>query len=115
MKGCIVLASSRELEYKLTVFLPLDEGLGAQGIEPFIDTLMYIMFSDDYLADATWTSEREYWSDYIPKLGADIARSADGVIHRTGVFVIPKAGHSVALEQPEIVNKFIADFISAHS
>ena len=53
MKGCIVLASSRELEYKLTVFLPLDEGLGAQGIEPFIDTLMYIMFSDDYLADAT--------------------------------------------------------------
>ncbi|MEN8626668.1 alpha/beta fold hydrolase [Psychrobacter proteolyticus] len=51
----------------------------------------------------------------MPKLGADIARSADDVIHRTGVFVIPKAGHSVALEQPEIINRYIIDFISSHS
>lgn len=73
------------------------------------------MFSDDYLADATRASEREYWSDHMPKLGADIARSADGVIHRTGVFLIPKAGHLVALEQLEIIDRYIIDFISSHS
>ena len=143
-----------ELEYKLADFSPLVEGLGTQGTEPFIDTLMYIMFGDDYLVDASRASEREYWRDHMLKLGADIARSANGVIHRTGIldeikgckvptlvlageqdhayevplsknitktvangqmFVIPKAGHSVALEQPEIVNRYIADFISAHS
>ena len=154
LKGCIVLGSSGELEYKLADFSPLVEGLSTQGTEPFIDTLMYIMFGDDYLADASRASEREYWREHMLKLEPDIARSADGVIHRTGIldeiegcqvpmlvlageqdhayevplsenivkkvadgkmFVIPKAGHSVALEQPKIVNKFIADFISAHS
>ncbi|MGP9545686.1 alpha/beta fold hydrolase [Psychrobacter sp. AOP7-B1-25] len=154
LKGCIVLGSSGELEYKLADFSPLVEGLGAQGTAPFIDTLMYIMFGDNYLADDSRESEREYWRDHMLKLGTDIARSADGVIHRTGVleelqgckvpmlvlageqdhayevplsenitktvangqmFVIPKAGHSVALEQPEIVNRYIADFISSHS
>lgn len=154
LKGCIALGSSGELEYKLADFSPLVEGLGAQGAEPFIDTLMYIMFGDDYIADASRASEREYWRDHMLKLGPDIARSANGVIHRTGIldelkgckvptlilageqdhayevplsenitntvadgqmFVVPKAGHSAALEQPEIVNKYISDFISAHS
>lgn len=154
LKGCIVLGSSGELEYKLAEFSPLIDGVNAQGTEPFIDTLMYIMFGDDYLADTSRASEREYWRDYMLKLGPDIARSADGVIHRTGIldelkgckvptlvlageqdhayevplsenitntvadgqmFVIPKAGHSVALEQPKIINKYISDFISAHS
>ena len=85
LKGCIVLGSSDELEYKLADFSPLVEGLGAQGTEPFIDTLMYIRFGDDYLADTSRASEREYWRDHILKLGPDIARSADGVIHRTGM------------------------------
>ena len=31
------------------------------------------------------------------------------------MFVILKAGHSVALEQPKIVNEYISDFISEHS
>ncbi|WP_201555511.1 alpha/beta fold hydrolase [Psychrobacter sp. 72-O-c] len=154
LKGCIVLGCSGELEYKLADFSPLIDGVSAQGTEPFIDTLMYIMFGDDYLADPSRATEREHWRDYMLKLGPDIARSAHGVIHRTGVlnelkgckvpmlilageqdhayevplseniaqtvaesqmFVIPKAGHSVALEQPEIVNKYISDFISAHS
>ncbi|WP_367104210.1 alpha/beta fold hydrolase [uncultured Psychrobacter sp.] len=154
LKGCIVLGSSGELEYKLAEFSPLIDGVNVQGTEPFIDTLMYIMFGDDYLADASHASEREYWRNYMLQLGPDIARSAHGVIHRAGVldelkdlkvpllvlageqdhayevplsenivqtvadsemFVVPKAGHSVALEQPEIVNKYIADFIAAHS
>lgn len=154
LKGCIVLGSSGELEYKLSDFSPLIDGVNAQGTEPFIDTLMYIMFGDNYLADASRASEREYWRDHMLKLGPDIARSAHGVIHRTGVldeikdckvpmlilageqdhayevplshniaqtvadsqmFVIPKAGHSVALEQPKIVNEYISDFISEHS
>lgn len=153
LKGCIVLGSSAELEYKLAEFSPLIDGVNAQGTKPFIDTLMYIMFGDDYLADAAQVSEREYWRDYMLQLGPDIARSAHGVIHRAGVldelkdsrvpllilageqdhayevalseniaqtvadsemFVIPKAGHSVALEQPEIVNNYIADFIATH-
>ncbi len=153
LRGCIVLGSSAELEYKLAEFSPLIDGLEAQGTEPFIDTLMYIMFGDDYLADQSRTDEREYWRNSMLDLGTDIARSARGVIHRTGVldelknckvpllvlsgeqdhayeiplseniaqsapdsqmFVVPKAGHSVALEQPEIVNRYIADFISAH-
>jgi pimeloyl-ACP methyl ester carboxylesterase len=28
--------------------------------------------------------------------------------------VIPRAGHSVSLEQPEIVNQYIANFIASH-
>ncbi|MGM8890744.1 alpha/beta fold hydrolase [Psychrobacter sp. 1Y1] len=67
------------------------------------------------MADATRANEREYWSDHMPKLGADISRNADGVIHRTGVFMIPKAGHWVAREQPENINRYIVDFISSHS
>jgi 3-oxoadipate enol-lactonase len=154
LKGCIILGSSGELEYKLADFAPLIEGVKAQGSEPFIDTLMYIMFGDDYLSDASRSSEREQWRNYMMHLGAAISRSAHGVIHRTGVldelegcqvpmlvlageqdhayevplsdnidqtvtgsqiFIIPKAGHSVALEQPEIVNKHITTFISAHA
>ncbi len=151
LKGCIVLGSSGELEYKLADFAPLIDGVNVQGTEPFIDTLMHIMFGDDYLADASRASEREYWRAHMLKLGPDIARSAHGVIHRTGVldelkgckvpmlilageqdhayevplseniaqtvadsqmFVVPKAGHSVALEQPKIVNNYIDDFIA---
>ncbi|WP_367111587.1 alpha/beta fold hydrolase [uncultured Psychrobacter sp.] len=154
LKGCIVLGTSAELEYKLAEFSPLIDGVNAQGTEPFIDTLMYIMFGDDYLAEPSKAEERKYWHNYMLQLGPDIARSAHGVIHRAGVleelkdskvpllilageqdhayevplseniaqtvatsemFVVPKAGHSVALEQPEIVNKYIADFIAAHS
>ncbi len=153
LKGCIVLGSSGELEYKLAEFSPLIDGINKQGTNPFIDTLMFIMFGDDYLADTSRKSERDYWRDYMLKLGPNIARSAHGVIYRKGVldelrgskvpllvlageqdhaysvtlsenmaetavnsqvYVVPKAGHSVALEQPEIVNKYIADFITAH-
>jgi 3-oxoadipate enol-lactonase len=153
VKGCIVLGTSGELEYKLAEFAPLVEGIRAQGTEPFIDTLMYIMFSDAYLADPACKTEREFWRNYMLKLGPDIARSAHGVIHRKGVldelkgckvpllvlageqdhayevplskniaeavhngqlFIVPKAGHSVSLEQPAVVNKHIADFIAAH-
>jgi 3-oxoadipate enol-lactonase len=153
IKGCIVLGSSGELEHKLAEFSPLIDGISKEGTEPFIDTLMYIMFGDDYLADVSRETERNYWRDYMLKLGPNIARSAHGVIHRKGVldelkgskvpllvlageqdhaysvslskniaeavvdsemFVVPKAGHSVALEQPEIVNQYIADFIAAH-
>jgi 3-oxoadipate enol-lactonase len=153
LKGCIVMGSSAELEYKLDEFSPLIEGLSAQGTEPFIDTLMYIMFGDDYLADTSRSSERQYWRDHMLSLGTDIARSARGVIHRAGIldelnnnkvpllvlageqdhayevllskniaqtttasqmFIIPQAGHSVALEQPKIVNHYIAEFITAH-
>ncbi|WP_413520907.1 alpha/beta fold hydrolase [Psychrobacter glacincola] len=153
LKGYIVLGSSGQLEFKLADFSPLIDGVEAQGTEPFIDTLMYIMFGDDYLADASRASEREYWRDHMLKLGPDITRSAHGVIYRTGVldelkgckvpmlvlageqdhayevplseniaqtvadsqmFVVPKARHSVALEQPEIVNEYISNFISEH-
>jgi len=154
LKGCIVLGSSGELEYKLAEFSPLIDGVEANGTEPFIDTLMYIMFGDDYLADSSRASEREQWRDYMVNLGPDISRSAHGVIHRKGVldelkeskvpllvlageqdhayevplseniaqtvadsqmFVVAKAGHSVVLEQPEIVNKYIMDFINKHN
>lgn len=154
LKGCIVLGSSGELEHKLAEFSPLIEGMQAQGTEPFIDTLMYIMFGDDYLADSSRASERDDWRHYMLELGSDIARSAHGVIHRTGVleelkgcttpilvlageqdhayevplseniaravadsqmFIVPKAGHSVALEQPQIVNEHLTEFISAHA
>jgi 3-oxoadipate enol-lactonase len=153
LKGAIILGSSGELEYKLAEFSPLIDGIRAQGTKPFIDTLMFIMFGDDYLADSAANREREYWREYMLKLGSDIASSAHGVIHRSGVldelkgskvpllvlageqdhaysvalseniaktgagnqmYVVPKAGHSVSLEQPKVVNKYIADFISAH-
>ena len=153
IKGCIVLGSSGELEYKLAEFSPLIDGISKQGTEPFIDTLMFIMFGDDYLADTSREAERNYWRDYMLKLGPNIARSAHGVIHRKGILeelkgskvpllvlageqdhaysvslskniaeaavhsemlVVPKAGHSVALEQPEIVNQYITGFITAH-
>ncbi|MDX2372777.1 alpha/beta hydrolase [Psychrobacter sp. PP-21] len=154
LKGCIVLGSSGELEYKLAEFSPLIDGVEANGTEPFIDTLMYIMFGDDYLADESRSNERERWRDFMTALGPDISRSAHGVIHRKGVldelkdckvpllvlageqdhayevslseniakavadsemFVVSNAGHSVALEQPKIVNEYITNFISAHS
>lgn len=154
LKGCIVLGSSGELEHKLAEFSPLIDGVEANGTEPFIDTLMYIMFGDDYLADSSRENEREQWRKYMMALGPDISRSAHGVIHRKGIleelkeskvpllilageqdhayevplseniaqtvsnsqmFVVAKAGHSVALEQPEIVNKHIEDFINKHS
>lgn len=154
LKGCIVLGSSGELEHKLAEFSPLIDGVTAQGTEPFIDTLMYIMFGDDYLADSSRASERDMWRNYMLQLGPDIARSAHGVIHRTGIldelkdskvpvlvlageqdhayevplsenianaaansemFIIPKAGHSVALEQPQIVNDYIAKFVLAQA
>lgn len=153
LKGCIVMGSSGELEYKLNEFSPLIEGLGTQGTKPFIDTLMYIMFGDDYLADPSRSGERQYWYNYMLKLGTNIARSAHGVVHRAGILselknnkvpllvmageqdhayevslseniaqtstgsqmlVIPKAGHSVSLEQPELVNHYIAHFIASY-
>lgn len=85
VKGCIVLGSSGEEEFKFDDFQPLVEGVRENGTEPFIETLMYIMFGDDYLADPAKAEERELWQQRMLALGADIARSADGVIRRKGV------------------------------
>lgn len=85
LQGCIVLGSSAEEEYKFEDFQPLVEGVRANGTEPFIEQLMYIMFGDDYLADPAKTDERGIWRQRMLDLGSDIARSADGVIRRKEV------------------------------
>lgn len=85
LKGCIVLGSSGEEEFKFEDFQPLVEGVRENGTEPFIETLMYIMFGDDYLADPAKAEEREIWRQRMLDLGPDIARSADGVIRRKEV------------------------------
>lgn len=85
LKGCILMGSSGEEEFKFDDFQPLVEGIRANGTEPFIEQLMYIMFGDDYLADPDKAEERELWRQRMLALGADIARSADGVIRRKEV------------------------------
>lgn len=45
---------------------------------------------------------------------AALSRNIAGKVKRGYVQVVPQAGHSVALEQPQIVNRYIAEFIAAH-
>ncbi len=85
LAGCIVMGSSGEAEHRFEDFRPLIEGVREQGTGPFIDTLMHIMFGDDYLADPQKADERNQWRRHMLDLGADIARSADGVIRRAGI------------------------------
>ncbi|AKJ28592.1 alpha/beta fold hydrolase [Caldimonas brevitalea] len=150
LRGCIVMGSSGEAEHRLDEFGSLVEAIRTEGTEPFIDSLMYIMFGDSFVADPARAQEREFWRRHMMGLGPDIARAAHGVIHRAGVLdelgdcpvpllviageqdhayevelsrhiaaaapraelvVVPHAGHSVALEQPGVVNARIEAFV----
>jgi 3-oxoadipate enol-lactonase len=150
LKGCMVLGGSGEAEEKLEEFRPLVEEMAKQGAEPFIDTLMPIMFGETTLTDPARAGIRDFWRQFMLELGPDIARSVRGVIHRQDMLdelksvsvpllvlvgtedhandvtrsqriadavplsemhVVDKAGHSLALESPDVVAGYIEAFI----
>ena len=152
LRSCTVLGSSGEDEYRVDEFGPIVTALQEHGAAPLLDTLMYIMFGDTFLADPAREAERSRWRDWIRGLGPAIGDAAHGVVYRKGVLqelagcdvpilalagaedhaydaslsehvaetaprgrciVIPAAGHSVALEQPTVVNDHLAAHFSA--
>jgi 3-oxoadipate enol-lactonase len=140
-----ILGSSGEAEGKVAEFAPLVEAMRSEGTAAHIDTLMYIMFGDTYLADPARSAERAHWKAKMTALPASIADSAHAVVFRTPVLdelngvrvpvlavagaedhaygqaeaeavarvcggravVVPRAGHSLALEQPDAVNELL--------
>jgi len=86
--SAIVMGSSAEEEYKLAEFEPLVEHLKEHGTGEVIDTLMYIMFGDETLAEDASTergAERDRWRASMLALPPSIGMAAHGVIHRQPV------------------------------
>jgi 3-oxoadipate enol-lactonase len=145
------LGSSGEAEHKQAEFAPLVDALRSQGTAPHIDTLMYIMFGDSFLADPTRAAERDHWRGKMAALPNSIAEAAHAVVFRKPMLDelhhcrvpvlaiagtedhaygpteaaniaaasggravnVARAGHSVALEQPDQVNTLLAAHFSA--
>jgi 3-oxoadipate enol-lactonase len=77
-----VLGSSGEAEHKQAEFAPLVESMRTQGTGPHIDTLMYIMFGDTFLADPARANERAHWHAKLSALPNTIADAAHAVVFR---------------------------------
>lgn len=82
LKGCVVLGGSGEAEEKREEFEPLVEEMAKQGAEPFIDTLMEIMFGETTLTDPARAGIREPWRQFMLELGPEVAPCVRGVIRR---------------------------------
>jgi 3-oxoadipate enol-lactonase len=146
-----VLGSSGEAEHRQAEFAPLVEALRVQGAAAHIDTLMYIMFGDTFLADPARAGERAHWHAKLSALPNSIAEAAHAVVFRDAVLdelagcrvpvlavageedhaygpreaeniarasggamaVVPRAGHSVALEEPAAANLVLAQHFAA--
>jgi len=80
--SAVPINSSGEEEHKKTDFAPLVESMAANGTEPLIDTLMYIMFGDTFLADPGRTEEKDHWRRKMLNLQKSIADSAYQVVFR---------------------------------
>jgi 3-oxoadipate enol-lactonase len=80
-----ILGSSGEAEAKVAEFAPLIEALRRDGAAAHIDTLMYIMFGDTFLADPARATERDHWRAKLTALPNRIADSAHAVVFRTPV------------------------------
>lgn len=147
------LGSSGEAEHKQAEFAPLVEAMRAQGTAALIDTLMYIMFGDSFLADPARAAERGHWRAKMSALPNSIADAAREVVFRKPMLdelrscpvpvlaiagsedhaygpteagniasasggravTVARAGHSVALEEPEQVNALLAAHFAAAS
>jgi 3-oxoadipate enol-lactonase len=80
-----ILGSSGEAEAKIAEFAPLIDAMHADGAAAHIDTLMYIMFGDTFLADPTRATERDHWRAKLMALPNSIADSAHAVVFRKPV------------------------------
>lgn len=80
--SAVPVNSSGEAEHKKVDFAPLVEAMAVHGTEPLIDTLMYIMFGDTFLADPHCANERDHWREKMLKLPKAIADSAHEVVFR---------------------------------
>ncbi len=81
----VPINSSGEEEHKKTDFAPLVESMAANGTEPLIDTLMYIMFGDTFLADPDRAKEKNHWRQKMLNLPKSIADSAHQVVFRQSI------------------------------
>jgi 3-oxoadipate enol-lactonase len=76
------LGSSGEAEHRQAEFAPLVDAMRSQGTGPHIDTLMYIMFGDSFLADPARAAERTHWHGKMSALPNSIAEAAHAVVFR---------------------------------
>ena len=113
--SCAILGSSGEAEGKLAEFTPLVDGMAANGVAGFVDTIEYIMFGDTFLADPARAAERATWRAHIAALPISIAECARAVIRRADILaelagcrvpVLALAGaedHAYSLKEAEAV------------
>ncbi len=83
--SAVVMGSSAEAEGKIAEFDPLVSAMREQGTEPVIDTLMWIMFGDDILADPERADVTGHWRTKMLGLDRGIADCAYQVVHRSPV------------------------------
>lgn len=150
LRSATLIGSSADEEHKLADFEPLVEAM-AEGMEPLVETVMFIMFGDAFLADPERSEEREKYAAAIAALAPRIGDAAHGVIHRKRCLeelegcqvpllvlageqdhayevplsraiadtapnarmeILPAAGHSGALEAPDLVNDELRKLIA---
>jgi 3-oxoadipate enol-lactonase len=63
LRSAAILGSSAEAEHRLAEFAPVVQRLRADGPGAMLDTLMFIMFGDSFLADPQRADERSHWRD----------------------------------------------------
>ena len=80
-----ILGSSADAEARTAEFDPLVGQMRSNGTAAVIDSLMFIMFGDTYLANPAVTAERDQWRGKMSRLPASIADSAAAVVHRKPV------------------------------
>lgn len=85
VRSAVVLGSSAEAEGKIAEFDPLVAAMAEQGTGPVIDTLMWIMFGDDILADPARADLTGQWRTKMQQLDRGIADAAWQVVHRSSV------------------------------
>ena len=85
LRSATILGSSADAEARIAEFDPLVDQMRREGAAAVIDTLMYIMFGDTYLADPAAAAEREIWRGKMSRLPASIADSAAAVVHRQSI------------------------------
>ncbi len=76
------IGSSGDAETRIAEFDPLVAALRTQGAAALVDTLMHVMFGDDFLADPARADLRTHWRNKMAALPSNIADAAHAVVHR---------------------------------
>ena len=85
VRSVTAVGSSADKEHKVEQYRPLVEALKQHGAAPVVEPLMYTMFGDTTLSDASRAGLRETWRSRMAALPSTIGEAAEAVVERRGV------------------------------